>query len=103
METWALLNLILSVLGALLALAGLVWALIRKNKEKKIRPLWLLMAAILGIAGVVVFIVTQDVSLNMAWVDVWTIVNALILVLGLISLILAFKREGDERQNARNN
>ncbi|MCL2150041.1 MAG: Cna B-type domain-containing protein [Dehalococcoidia bacterium] len=99
-ETWALLNLIFCVLGALLAVVGIVWAIIRRKEDMKIDPLWLFITVITGVAGVVVFLLTEDMSLRMAWVDAWTIVNAIILVLGAISFMLAFKRDDDKHREA---
>jgi|GEM_PF-4957011 len=86
---WALVNLILCVLGALLSVIVAVWALI--NLEKA-RLRWLLTAAVLAVVGIVVFLLTEDIRNPMTMVDVWTIVNALVFALGLISLGLTMRR-----------
>jgi len=54
--------------------------------------LWLLITVIAGIVGVIDFFVTENMSLPMRMVDWWTIVNAVILVLGVVGAMLAFKR-----------
>ena len=61
--------------------------------EKQIRPLWLLLVIILAIVGAVLFFLTEDMSLTMKWVDIWTVVNALILLLEILGITLVFKRE----------
>jgi protein-S-isoprenylcysteine O-methyltransferase Ste14 len=51
--------------------------------------LWAIVAAV--VVGVLVFVFTQDMSLPMGWVDRWTIVNVVILVVEIIVLLFAFK------------
>ena len=65
----------------------LVWAFLLK---KAANPLWVLLTAVLGIIGAVVFLVTSDFNLPMGIADIWTIVNGVILLAGIICLILGF-------------
>ena len=98
-DHWALLNLILCVLGGMLAL----WMAF-KALTKKVDFIWVILAVLAGIAGiasiagVVVFLLTQDMSLPMAWVDTWTIVNSMLLVVVIIVVIIGMalgtRREG---------
>ncbi|MCL2140613.1 MAG: InlB B-repeat-containing protein, partial [Dehalococcoidia bacterium] len=97
---WALLNLILAITGALVAIGTLVYAFARKNKNTKM--LWLIVSIVLGIAGLIVFFLTEKTGNPMVFMDWWTIVNAVILVLGVIGVKFAFKRkEETSRRNAR--
>ena len=99
-DSWPILNLILCILGGLLAVLTLIRALFwSKNKEQEryiekngISPFWLILTVILAIIGIVVFIRTEDMRLTMAIVDVWTIANASIFLLGLLSMRLTFKK-----------
>ena len=75
----------------------LILALVKKN----IRPLWILLAVILAVAGVVVFFLTEDMSLPMQWIDIWTIVNAVILLAEIIAVRLVFKGDKDDDDDNR--
>ena len=50
----------------------------------------------MGIAGIVDFVLTEDITRLMVLLDRWTIVNAAIFILGLLGYALAFKREKNE-------
>jgi hypothetical protein len=54
---------------------------------------WLVVALVLAVVGVVVFLFTEDMGLSMGWVDRWTIVNVVIFVIEIVVLTLVFKRE----------
>jgi hypothetical protein len=47
-------------------------------------------AFILGIAGILVFFLTQDLSLQMGTVDSWTIVNAALFVAEILTLFFFY-------------
>jgi len=107
---WALVNLILCAVGAVVALFAVIkaffwnkradkkkeqYATTNKNQKRDSRQnrvLWLIITVIAGIAGVIVFIFTENIRLPMRLVDWWTIVNAIILLLGAVGAMLAFKR-----------
>jgi uncharacterized repeat protein (TIGR02543 family) len=136
--TWALLNLILSIIGVILAIVLVIFALLWRNKKQKEeqeqqtkqgkakgqqyttttkyganneteqqkqqkrkqrRTLLLLASVVLGIVGIVVFFLTEDMSRVMAWVDKWTIVNAIILIVEIIAAIFTFKTKKEEKEN----
>jgi uncharacterized repeat protein (TIGR02543 family) len=90
-NSWALVNLILCTIGALAVLFALIRSFIQKDKTT--RWIWLAIAVIAGIAGVVVFFLTENMSLTMQYVDWWTIANAAILLLGIIGLAFASKNK----------
>ncbi|MCL2140493.1 MAG: InlB B-repeat-containing protein, partial [Dehalococcoidia bacterium] len=86
---WALLNLILAITGALVAIGAVVYAFVRKNKNTKM--LWLIVSIALGIASLIVFFLTEKTGNPVVFVNWWTIANAVILILGVTSILFAFK------------
>ncbi|MDR2699851.1 MAG: InlB B-repeat-containing protein [Nitrososphaerota archaeon] len=110
---WALLNLILSVIGVILAVITTVHELLLKKRgvttaaedkhtqssdevdnrkfTQHMTTVWLIVSTVLGVVGVVVFLLTEDWRLLRAWVDRWTIVNAIILVAEVGAILLVFK------------
>jgi hypothetical protein len=120
---WALVNLVIGIVGLIIAIVLVVMVLllpiIRKQKqekktqsdaEKKIQQrntLVFLAAVILGIVGIIVFFLTEDMSRVMGSVDKWTIVNAIIFIVEIIAMIFTFKfkKESDTKNttNSKNN
>jgi uncharacterized repeat protein (TIGR02543 family) len=104
---WALVNLLLSIIGAMCAVAGAGRALLRKKKreareatddthkpeaeEKRYRLICLATAILLGIAGVAVFLLTEDTGNPMVLIDNWTLVHILMLAAEIAAVALAFK------------
>ena len=86
-QAWALLNLILCVLGALLAVVMTIWAFVNAN-TKQIRYLWLFVVMVLGTAGVMLFFMTEDMNSPMGLADMWTIVNGAILLAEVLCVML---------------
>jgi len=81
----------MAALGAVMALVAAIMALVWRKKEgKQIKEVFILLAAFLGIAGVMVFQLTEKTGGRMVVVDLWTIVNAAIFLAGIICLILGF-------------
>ncbi|MCL2643471.1 MAG: InlB B-repeat-containing protein, partial [Candidatus Bathyarchaeota archaeon] len=137
---WALVNLVLSVVGLILALLVVICVLLQKKqkqkqknnsneingaknqyatkrgnkqnntgtyvendvvveaekKRKQRRTLWVLLSVIMGIAGIVVFILTEDMTRPMALVDKWTIVNVIIFIVEIIAIALIFKHKDEK-------
>jgi len=122
--TWALVNLILSIAGIILAAIALTFCMLPQHKQKQAqtkqrnvknqpygtnnsdtqtktqktkkqthRSFWLITALALGILGLVVFLLTEDMSHMMSMVDRWTIVNAVIFVTEILCLIFVFKSQ----------
>ncbi|MCL1969990.1 MAG: InlB B-repeat-containing protein [Candidatus Bathyarchaeota archaeon] len=123
---WALLNLILCVLGVILTVITTVRAVLLKKKrgkdtvnEDKLgqngvqgrqyvakrsdkeehqkfvqrRSVWLIASIVLAVVGVVVFCLTENMSLPRVWLDRWTIVNAIILIAEIVTILLVFKKQ----------
>jgi uncharacterized membrane protein YhaH (DUF805 family) len=102
-DRWAVVNLVLSILGAVLVVVVFVRAMLLKKKDDKNRAgdaadekfvqrrtVWLITVLVLAIVGVVVFLLTEDIRLSMGWVDKWTIVNAIILIVEIIATMFVF-------------
>jgi uncharacterized repeat protein (TIGR02543 family) len=99
-DRWSVVNLLLAVLGVVLAvLAGLYVLLSRRGDIGQGGPsvgrggfLWLLVCVVLAVVGLVVFLVTEDQSLSFGWVtDKWTILNVVILIIEAIAVWLCIK------------
>jgi hypothetical protein len=134
---WAVVNLILSIIGIILAVLVTVRALLLKKKNddddvKKLknanvkptsanavngqmrsddgvekfterRTLWLVAVLVLAVVNIVVFLVTEAMSLPRTLVDRWTIVNAVILVVEVVAVLFVFKQvktKNDEQTQA---
>ena len=133
---WALVNLLLSVVGVILAAILTIGVLLQRNqkqkkqqaqeqkkdakgqyvakqkqkgdedytngaeekKQKLHRLFWFLLSVIMGIMGIIVFILTEDVTRPMALVDRWTILNVIIFVIELIAIVLTFKHKNNKDQ-----
>jgi len=96
--TWALLNLVLGVVGVVLAVVLVVLVLLWRNKDQKkvedkkqLRTLLFLTTIILGIVGIAVFFLTEDMSRTMGWVDIWSIVSVVVFAVEVIALTLFLK------------
>jgi uncharacterized repeat protein (TIGR02543 family) len=114
---WSLVDLILAVLGILLALAFAIRVLTRKreddeednndnayytqtqeqreqqaDKVRKARRTWLILALAFAIINVLVFILTQDMRTPMVLVDWWTIVMLIIFIVEIVALRFVFKK-----------
>jgi uncharacterized repeat protein (TIGR02543 family) len=109
---WALINLILAALGIVLAILTLLIALIRRKQAqdkseedeaetgtesdeeqpKRYRLIWLITALLMSIAGLILFILTEDMTRLMVLTDKWTIGHAIILIIEIICILFSFKR-----------
>ena len=111
---WALVNLVLSVVGFILSIALLLIVCVllpsmKKQKaqkdsekqQKQHRNLWLLVALAMGITGVIVFLLTENVKLPMGLVDKWTIINAAIFIVELITIPFIFKRKKNHEKQKK--
>ena len=111
---WALMNLIMALVGVILAAVLLVKSIFKKRQKddtyydynneddtniKKRRVIISIVTIALGIVGLIVFLLTEDMTKLMVLLDRWTIVNGIILLLEIIGSVIAFrgkKKEKDE-------
>jgi len=116
-SSWALLNLILSILGAILAIMMLVRVLMKRRKdededeqeeeedekEKRGRIPLILLIPILAIVAFIIFFLTQDMTQPMAWIDWWTLAHAILFIGGILSYIFAYKKQKQDKDEDRGN
>jgi len=70
----------------------------KSDEEKKKRTRLLLMLAIplLAIVGIILFILTQDMRLQMIMVDWWTMAHLILFIGGVLCYIFAYRKRKDE-------
>jgi len=113
-SVWALVNLLLAILGAIFAVV-ITLRVFLYNKDRvgynehnygnydddedvdvrNVRFTWLLVANIMAIIGIVIFLITQNMRNPMVLVDMWTIAHAIIITGELIALYCVEKRRRD--------
>jgi len=124
-SAWALLNLVLTVLGIIYIVVTTIRVITQKKRkqeeaqdeylfrdvneeeklpeedeEKQHRPGWLAVAIAMAIMAVYIFILTQDMTNPMVLMDKWTTLHALIIAAQFIAVTLVFKRQNrDERED----
>ena len=107
LPAWSLVSLVLSVAGVILAVilvvAVLMW---RRNQKQTVlkhgQTLWFFLGLILGIAGILVFFLTEDLSRTMSIVGQWTAVNAIIFIVQVIAVVFTFKLYKTTNSNRTN-
>ncbi len=70
-----------------------------EKKQKRVRAIWLALAVIMGVGGIVFFLLTEDIRLPMVLVDKWTIWSALIFIGEVVSDAFVIRRKKDESQD----
>lgn len=110
-NAWALLNLILTVLTVLGSVLLLVFTLGKKEEEgeggegpQEIRKkkFWRIFSIVPAIAAVIAFILTEDMTQPMQFVDKWTILMVAIALIQVVVAILSrkSKRDSDDGNDA---
>ena len=113
--TWALINLILGAAGVVFAVVAAIRAIVLKKQEKddagakrrhgteKMRKYcrfeWFAATLVLGIVGIAMFLLAEDIRGQMVLVDNWTIVNLIIFVVEFACYEYAFDYKGDDIDN----
>jgi predicted nucleic acid-binding protein len=70
-----------------------------EEKQRQKRHIWLATAIIAGIAGIIVFLLTEDMSHTMVMIDKWTIVNVVIFIVEIIAITFTVKHKKDNINN----
>ncbi|MCL2632519.1 MAG: InlB B-repeat-containing protein, partial [Coriobacteriia bacterium] len=108
-RAWALLNLILAVIGVVLAIATLI-SYFSKRKEteedeesnvqttSRKRFALRIFNAILAVTAVILFLLTEDMTQPMIFVDWWTIFHIIIFILQAIATVLVRNKKEDEEE-----
>jgi uncharacterized repeat protein (TIGR02543 family) len=110
---WALLNLILAVLGALIAIILLIAFFVQRKRETteesedvetlvtdRKRMSWRVAILMLAAIAVIVFLLTEDTTLKMAWTDTWTVLHIVLFIIQCICAGLSMRRKQDEQKQA---
>ena len=95
-NAWSLVSMILTIAGVLLAvITGIRTQVLRgkRTANEAYTLAWLIATIILGIAGIIVFFTTQDMSQLMVLVNYWTIASAVILALEIVGYVITFRRK----------
>ena len=120
-NAWALMNLLLAFTGGLIALITMARSLREKRREdmeaeiiqlinkaediydpeeeklsRRRRLHFLAAAGILGFAGVLLFLLTQDMNKRIALMDWWTFSHIIIMLLEIFAIMMIKKREKTE-------
>ena len=99
---WALMNLIFSIAGGVLALIMGVHTLLRmryiyeSGPIERRRLLLMLAVPLQAIIGIILFLTTQDGSSFMLLVDGLTIVHALLFLIGVVCYYLEYRYDRDD-------
>jgi uncharacterized repeat protein (TIGR02543 family) len=113
-DAWSLLDLILMLIGVILTVITIIGAIRRSRKDddeldyrtfeddgekkKNTKMLFVIIMSILTVASVILFVLTQDVTLPMVWLDKWTIVFAVVLIAQIVARKFSRKTEKDEEE-----
>jgi uncharacterized repeat protein (TIGR02543 family) len=84
---WAVANMICALLGVILAV---VLAVRARNHKLNV---WSVIAVVLGLVGLLVFFMTENVSGAMLVTDRWTTIGAMILLAESVSLLISLRRD----------
>jgi fimbrial isopeptide formation D2 family protein len=103
---WSLLNLMLAMLGCLIAIMLLVTSVRRRQDEyeeyrsvqesKFLKILWRVLGILSGLAGLVVFMLTENISNVMVMTDRWTPLMIMIEFAVLVFTFLLYRRGSDK-------
>lgn len=105
--SWALVNLVLVIIGGLVAIFTIMNSLLRRKSEKgeilggdeeygktnTDRLPWIVAASVFAMGGILIFILTQDTTSTMVLVDTWTIGNVFLLAASIVSMIFVLKKD----------
>ena len=98
-EPWALGNLILSVAGMVLVLMTGIRTPMKKREnpaydedEHKGSPL-MLAVSVQAVMGIILFVITQDMSQRMLIINEWTITHVILLASGILCYIVIGKKD----------
>ena len=105
-ESWALINLLAALLTIIIGLVLLIIYIIDKlkeddseDKEYKNKLFRRVVSFIIGIIALIIFFLTEDITLPMVLVDQWTILMIIILIINIILAILSRRKEKEKEEN----
>jgi Na+/melibiose symporter-like transporter len=114
-SSWALMNLVMSIAGIIFVAIAVIYLLTHKRKEDEkennrkdsffeevfeypkndefsgmFSITWFTVGAVAAFAAVILFILTQDLSANVALADLWTTTHAIILAIVILCCAVVF-------------
>lgn len=100
---WALINLLTVLANFVIAIILLLMIYINNRKEDeetevKNKVFRRICTLIIAIISVIVFLITEDITLPMVLVDKWTILMIIILIINIIITILSRKKEEEKEE-----
>jgi len=100
LPVWAPINLILAAVGVVLAISFVLQGLKSRKREYEHRGIdWrTALVVILGAAGIILFVLTEDTKNLIILFDRWTALNAVIFAAELVALKLASSKKEIEQQ-----
>ena len=110
MAAWALANLVLSIGGAALAIGSGIFYIVRSRREeqalteddfarqktRKMRPVWLLASSAAAALALIVFLITQDMSLQVVLFDRLSLLHFILVAGQIIAARLCFRQGGEK-------
>jgi hypothetical protein len=105
---WALLNLLFALLGVVFMAGSVV---LRRRKEyigdeeyelKGRSPVWLIVSAVLAAAGVILFVLTENITTTMNLVDEYTIVHAVLFAAVAVITLICLKARTETEEDEAN-
>jgi len=98
---WALMNLILAAITALMSIIVLIAWLGKDEKDNNRHSLLRVLTLVPAIGAVIAFFLTEDWTLPMHLVDVWTWLMAAIFVVQIILIVMATRHSERRKENER--
>ena len=114
---WALLNLLLSLLACIMSIALIITYFMKKREDEeeqnadyaasgdeeerklKKKGLWRIISIAWAILMLIVFFLTEDMSLPMIWVDKWTILMVVMTIIQAGIMFMSRKKYEDEDED----
>ena len=103
-NSWALINLIATILTIILSLILLIMYFINKRKEDdemqiKNKPIKRMISVVVAILAAIIFLITEDISLPMVLIDQWTLLMIILLIIQIIITIFCKHKKIEKTPN----
>lgn len=103
---WALINLLAALATIIIGLLLIVMYIINKakedddseEKEYKNKGIKRIISVIIGVISIIIFFLTENINLPMGWVDQWTILMIIILIINIIMAFLSRRKEKEKEE-----
>jgi NADH:ubiquinone oxidoreductase subunit 3 (subunit A) len=114
---WALLNLMLTILGIMLVFVMLIRLVIRRNRrtgkqadyieenedekqtqKPKSRIIMIALTVLFSVSAILLFLITENIRLQIVLVDWYTIVHVIILAASIITFAFVLRRKNKENE-----